>query len=403
MAWAGATTDDLTIGRPHRRFGIPLRSARPQPGPVDTIIVKLAARCNLACGYCYWFRDATVMNAPRRLTEAAEEAFLARLRTHLGNHALERMVLVLHGGEPMLFGKRRFAGLCAGIREVEQATGVPISIDITTNGVLVDDEWAALCRWFGVNVTVSIDGPASVHDANRPDLQGRPTHARVVAGIETLRSFGIEPGILAVCDPTSSPLDLLRHLVDELGCVELDVLIPDATHDDPAPAIGAVGRWYRSLFDVWWESYAVSGVHIRFIDAAIRALSGSWSGVESIGYGPVGAVTLCTDGSIEVHDVVRIVGDGSTASPVNVLTHELDDIRQDPLWQELWSSSLDLAPDCRACPWHDACGGGHIASRWSSARRFDNPNVYCLDLQAILGHIWERIAPTLTVVAVADA
>ena len=145
-------------------------------------------------------------------------------------------------------------------------------------------------------------------------------------------------------------------------------------------------------------------MHIRFIDTAIRALSGSWSGVESIGYGPVGAVTLCTDGSIEVHDVVRIVGDGSTASPVNVLTHELDDIRQDPLWQELWSSSLDLAPDCRACPSTTrAAVATSTRPRWSSARRFDNPNVYCLDLQAILGHIWERIAPTLTVVAVAGA
>ena len=115
VAGAGATTDDLTTGRPSRRFGIRPRFARPQPARVDTIIVssppaRPRMRVLLLVPRCHGDERAEA------LTEAAEQAFLARLRTHLGNHALERMTLVLHGGEPMLFGKRRFAGLCAGIR-----------------------------------------------------------------------------------------------------------------------------------------------------------------------------------------------------------------------------------------------------------------------------------------------
>ena len=42
-------------------------------------------------------------------------------------------------------------------------------------------------------------------------------------------------------------------------------------------------------------------------------------------------------------------------------------------------------------------GGGHLAQRWSSERRFDNPSVYCESWKRIFAHIWERIAPTLTV------
>jgi uncharacterized protein len=45
----------------------------------------------------------------------------------------------------------------------------------------------------------------------------------------------------------------------------------------------------------------------------------------------------------------------------------------------------------------DACGGGHLAQRWSAERRFDNPSVYCESWKRIFAHIWERIAPTLTV------
>ena len=155
---------------------------------------------------------------------------------------------------------------------------MPISIDITTNGVLVDDEWAALCRWFCANVTVSIDGPASVHDADR-DLQGRPTHARVVAGIETLRSPGIERGILAVCDPASSPSEVLRHLVDELGCVEstCSSRMPRTMIRRRRPA-----RWAVVPIVVRRLVGHVRGDRAAhpLIDAAIRALSGSWSGVE---------------------------------------------------------------------------------------------------------------------------
>jgi hypothetical protein len=38
-----------------------------------------------------------------------------------------------------------------------------------------------------------------------------------------------------------------------------------------------------------------------------------------------------------------------------------------------------------------------LAQRWSAERRFDNPSVYCESWKRIFAHIWDRIAPTLTV------
>jgi uncharacterized protein len=380
--------------------GLRFLGSVPTPQPINTLIVKLAARCNMKCTYCYWFRDHDVLARPARMPDAVVDAFVARLQTHMARPDVDRMTVVLHGGEPLLFGKPRFARLCRRLREAEQATGTDLSLHITTNGILIDDEWAALFRAFDLGVTVSIDGPPEVHDTHRPDLRGRPTHQSVVAGIRQLRAMGIEPGVLSVCDPGSAPDALFSHLVDELDVRGFDVLIPDATHEDH-PA--SVARFYQGLFDAWWRRFgegvpADDGngeVRIRFFDGAIRALAGYWSGIESVGYGPVESATVCTDGAIEVQDVCRIAGDGSTVSPLNVLTDDLDDIRADRLWQELWQASVELAPACQGCPFERSCGGGHIASRWSNARRFDNPSVYCHDLQAILTHIWDRVGPTL--------
>jgi uncharacterized protein len=360
---------------------------------ITSIVVKLAARCNLACDYCYWFRDRTVLDAPKVLSEEVEAAFLRRIETHVRRHSIERMALILHGGEPLLFGKPRFARLCRALRSLESSTPMQLDVQITTNGVLVDAEWAALFRHYGIGVALSIDGTPETHDLHRRDRRGRPTHARVLSGLAHLRHFGIEPGVLAVADPRGDPAALLNELVNVNECFSVDVLVPDATHDDERVSIAA---YFVRLFDLWYDTYAERGVRIRLFDAIIRGLCGYWSGVESIGRGPALGATLCTDGNLEAHDVVRITGDGSTASGLNVLTNDIDELDADPLWRELYAASVALPQTCRSCEFEHACGGGHIASRWSAERRFDNPSAYCEDWKVILSHVWSRIAPTLT-------
>jgi uncharacterized protein len=346
----------------------------------------------LGCTYCYWFRDASVYEMPARMTEEVEEAFLRRLEDHLDRYQIPTMGLGLHGGEPLMFGKRRFDRLLRRLRNIEAAKKTKLSINVTTNGVLVDAEWAAMFQHYGVAVGVSIDGPPAVHDARRVDLLGRPSHVQVIEGLCHLVRQGLEPGVLAVCDPHSDPAELMAYFVDVLGVKSFDVLVPDARHgDDPA----SIATYYIALFDLWFDHYAGRGVRVRWLEAAVRGLLGGWSGVDSIGYGPITIITLLTDGSIQVQDVCRIAGDGSIVSPVNVLTHDLEDIHDDPLWREVWDASIKLAEPCHGCEWLHACGGGHIASRWSEDRRFDNPSVYCDDFKAILSHFWKRVESTL--------
>src|SRR3954470_9465172 len=80
--------------------------------PVFTwLLVKLASRCNINCTYCYWFRDAEVYRKPALLTADAEDALCRRLEEHIDAFGLDQFVLVFHGGEPLLFPKRRFAAL----------------------------------------------------------------------------------------------------------------------------------------------------------------------------------------------------------------------------------------------------------------------------------------------------
>ena len=355
------------------------------------ILLKLSARCNINCTYCYWFRDPDVYSKPRLLLQEVEDALICKLGAHIRSNAISEFRIILHGGEPLLYGKERFRSLCSRLRDLENTSACNIRISVMSNGILIDTEWAKLFCKYRINVGVSLDGPSSIHDNARIDFQKRGTFERVVRGIRVLQDAGINPGILSVCHPEADP-EIFLQLVHDLKVKSFDVLVPDATHSDQPPSIA---DFYIKLFDLWEDVYSDKGISIRFFEGIIRGLLGARSGTQSIGYGPVDTVTVMPDGSLEALDVARIIAPGATRSLINLLINDFDAIEQDPLWREILNASTELNPVCNACVWRNCCGGGHIVSRWSDDARFDNPSVYCADLKKIIGHVWNRINTTL--------
>src|SRR5581483_5750430 len=112
-----------------RRFSTSPLSDR----PFAFILVKLASRCNIKCTYCYWFRDAMVYQKPAVLTPEAEDQFCLRLEEHIREFGLPFFLLVFHGGEPLLFPKRRFDVFLTKLQGIEERTGCMIKRGVTTN------------------------------------------------------------------------------------------------------------------------------------------------------------------------------------------------------------------------------------------------------------------------------
>lgn len=384
------TSFDTVHDAPVKRTETPVEDTR----VFTFLLVKLASRCNINCTYCYWFRDADVYKKPALLTVEAEDAFCARLEEHIDEFGLDRFRIVFHGGEPLLFPKRRFVDLQEKLIDIEERTGCRITRGVCTNAILIDEEWTDILNDYDVYVTVSVDGPPEIHDKSRVDFKGKGTHADVVRGIECLRAGGIEPGVITVCNPSTDPEQILSYIVDKLHIKRFDILPPDATHADNPPQIA---DYFIKLFDVWYDRYAAQGVRISTLDAMIQGLVGNFSAADTIGLGPIETVTLMSDGSLEPLDVLRIVGDGSTKTDLSVLKDAIQAVEGDPRWREAFDASLNPCAICRECEFLDACGGGHLAQRWSPERGFDNPSVYCESWKRIFTHLWDRISPTLVV------
>jgi uncharacterized protein len=64
--------------------------------------------------------------------------------------------------------------------------------------MLLSESWCDFIAEHGINIGVSLDGPAFLHDAHRKDRQGRGTHERVLSGVRLLQDKGIDFHVIAV-------------------------------------------------------------------------------------------------------------------------------------------------------------------------------------------------------------
>lgn len=368
---------------------IPLvERAEPQRGIIDYVLIKLAARCNLDCCYCYWFRDPSVYQLPKFISSEVLAGFSSALERHIAVNRLPKFTCSFHGGEPTLFKAGKLRPFLEKLDEIGSRTHCDIRYALTTNGVGLTDEWLDLILDFEFGVTVSIDGPPEIHDRRRLTLIGGPSWEASAKGYLDLCRHGVAPTIIAVCDPESDPVAVLDHLAGDLGIMFCDVLMPDCNHEDAAPHIAP---YYIRLFDHWYENYWPKGVHVRILNEFVRSLVGLESRTESIGLAPTRTVCLNTDGMLEPHDVLRIAGSEHVRTGCSILVHELDDIQENPCWRAAETASTQLADECLRCRYKRACGGGHLAQRWSAEAGYRNPSVYCTDLIEIFDHIAHRL------------
>jgi len=368
--------------------------------PFNYLLLKLAMRCNIDCTYCYWFRDKSVYRKPKILRRDVEDALVRKLEEHINTFCLKDFDILFHGGEPLLFGKRRFAALCEKLANLDRRTGCRTHLSMTTNGILIDQQWAELLSKFAVDVTVSVDGPPEIHDKNRITFQGAGTSTQVLNGVKILQENEIFPGVLAVCNPSTDPKSVISYFVNTLGLGKFDILTPDSTHEDNPESIA---RYFIDLFDVWYHKYAQNGVDIRYLRSMVKGLLGGVSKVESIGYGPINTVCMLTDGSLEPLDVIRITGSGATQTDLNIFENTFEDMKSNPLWNEAYHASMKPCKICLECPYVQACGGGFLPHRFSKERGYDNPSVYCDDLKLIFDHIWQTISPEVTISSKANS
>lgn len=378
---------------------VPFRRSPTRDVPFSTFVVKVASRCNLNCSYCYMYNlaDQTYRGQPAVMSPSVTAAMAQRIGAHAARHGIPSVHVILHGGEPLLIGRRRLASWISQIREGLQGLTIPY-FSIQSNGTLIDEAWIELLADLSVMIGISVDGPKSFHDKYRVDHDGRGSFDDVVKAIRTLQAHpkgaDVFSSVMAVVNTDISPKDLFSfwQFLDVPG---FDLSLPHANHAHPPPrGRMSYGEWMIEFFDLWFEQNRPDR-HVRYFENMLRMLFRYPVSTDNIGGRPVGVVVIETDGGIEPTDAFKCCEEGITKLGANVLLNEFDDLYKIPLVRVLQHGASMLCQTCQQCELRDVCGGGYMPHRFSSAAGFDNPSVYCEDLTLLIRHIRGRVLASM--------
>lgn len=144
-----------------------------------TLTLNLTQECNLRCKYCYVEKSDLSSFMSEKVAKKAVD-FLLKVKD------LEAFGMSFYGGEPLLNFPVMKSTIEYACKEAEKRGLPEIKYHITTNGTLLTDDVITFLTDYHVNVMVSIDGPAPIHDGMRVTPAGEGTHSLVVDRLQTL-------------------------------------------------------------------------------------------------------------------------------------------------------------------------------------------------------------------------
>lgn len=375
-----------------------LRARGRRPVPFREVVLKVYQRCNLACDYCYVYEhpDQSWRGRPLSMSDQVWGAAVDRIADHVRRHDLDSMRVVLHGGEPLLFGADRLAALSRAVRGSLPA-GCRVELGMQTNGVRLDEPTVAMLVRHGIRAGVSVDGVRADHDRHRRMPNGRGSFTAVERALTLLRrpeNRAAYAGVLCTVAPDTDPIGCYEQLL-AFEPPAIDLLLPHANWENPpwcpdGASATPYADWLIAVFDRWYAEQ--SPTRVRLFEDAISLVLGGGSRSEQLGLSPSGVVVIESDGAIEQVDALKSAYEGACATGLSVLHDALDDALDDPGIVARQIGRAALADECLACPAVAFCGGGHYAHRYRRDIGFRAPSVYCADLRKLVRHVYDRVS-----------
>jgi uncharacterized protein len=362
---------------------------------VSTYILKVASRCNLNCSYCYMYNmgDDTYLKQPKFITMDIVEKFADKLNLHAQNYSLERVLLAFHGGEPLLWGVDRIVQAKNLIRRKIDAE-IDIEFTVQTNGVLLDESIISELAINDIYIGISLDGLKETHDKYRIDFKGKGSFDNIINKFDFIKTHQKYLSILTVINLDINPRDYFHFLLEN-DVNNINVILLEANYDKLPNGYNTIedrskvlyGKWLAELFDIWVSHLDQKRIDINIFDVILGLLTGRNVGDQIFGKGLNDVMTIESNGSIEAVDMLRITESGFTRNEINVFDNQLDEILQEESFRGYYFGHHDLCDTCEKCDFKSICGGGLNIHRYNKENGFDNPSVYCHDLQYIISHI----------------
>ena len=182
----------------------------------STICIEITYRCNLRCKTCWFYGNSGIFKN-KKIKEFDELSFI-KLKKLIDDITFWKPYVYITGGEPLL-NKNTLPLIRYAVKK-RFITGV------VTNGILINTKNAEDIIKSGLSfLTISIDGPANVHDS----IRGVKCFEKAILGIENIVKMKKKhksnfPILTLNCTISDENYAFLEKLVDIAEKFKVDIL-----------------------------------------------------------------------------------------------------------------------------------------------------------------------------------
>src|SRR6516165_3777862 len=327
-----------------------------EPTPLHLFVVTL--RCEHSCPYCQVSRRS----ADRDRFDMSEELALRAVDVAL-SAPTPRIKIEFQGGEPLL-NFELVKTIVRAVHERAPSRNKSIEFVIASNLALLGDEVLAFCQENDILLSTSLDGPADLHNRNRPRPGGN-SHELAVAGIRRAQKVLGRSRVGALMTTTEASLTRVEEIVDEYLSLDLDGIFLRPL----SPYGFAIKTKQFERYDgAEWLAFYERGYFPEFYAALLlkRMLSDRPIGYVDLrspaGIG-LGALVYNYDGKVFASDEGRMLAEmgDRTFELGHVDTASYSSlILSDKLIDLVASSLTQCAPECSDCVFETHCGADPV-------------------------------------------
>ena len=338
-----------------------------QPTPLHIFVVTL--RCEHSCPYCQVSRQST----DRSKFDMSEETARRALDIAFESPS-SRIKIEFQGGEPLL--NFPLISIIVHTAKTRASTvGRKVDFVIASNLALLDDAVLAFCKANDVLLSTSLDGPADLHNKNRPRPGGN-SHELATQGIRRAQKVLGPDRVGALMTTTEASLDRVEEIVDEYLRLDLDgIFIRPLSPYGFAVKTKAI-RKYDSKG--WLEFYARGLRYILEVNRRGRHFPEFYATLilkrmfadRPLGYVDLrspagiglGALVYNYDGKVFASDEGRMLAEmGDRTFELGSVTESYRSlVFSDKLLDLVGSSLTQCAPECLDCVYEAHCGADPV-------------------------------------------
>jgi len=251
---------------------------------------------------------------------------------------------------------------------------------VATNLSALDDRMLAFCRHYNIHLSTSLDGPADLHNANRP-RPGRDSYERFRRNLELARTVLGHDRVSALMTTTPASLTQVKSIIDEYVALSFDSIFlrpispygfAKRTGLDQSYGAATFLKFYREGLGHIIE---LNRRGIPFVETFAQILLRKVLTPFSVGYVDLqspaalgtGVLVYNYDGDVYASDEGRMLAEmGDRSFRLGRIGDRYDDVMTSERLRSLTEKScLEVMPGCSECAYSPYCGADPVQN-WAT-------------------------------------